>query len=151
MDRFEPAMRFFRRCLGDDWEAKASPQRVTGQGVTELLWPLNAVFRRRLAELERLKYEARFESAADSAIDDIAAAMDLDTIDAAPAGVVRVLLERHRQMLVVAMANEKAGNPVTTLPSGLSREQQTVAVMLTLLRGMTLPWPPGGPTSGKAR
>ncbi len=48
-------------------------------------------------------------------------------------------------MLVVAMANEAAGNPVTYLPSGLSPEQKCIALALLFLRGMTLPWPPGGP------
>ncbi len=72
----------------------------------------------------------------------VAEAMD---IAMAPAGVVCVLLERHKQMLVVAMANEAAGNPVTYLPSGLSPEQKCIALALLFLRGMTLPWPPGGP------
>ncbi len=42
-------------------------------------------------------------------------------------------------MLVVAMANEAAGNPVTYLPSGLSPEQKCIALALLFLRGMTLP------------
>ena len=145
MDSFEAADSFFSRCLGDDWKETAEPLPVSGRKATELLWPLNAVFRRRLAELENVEYEPRFAAAADSAIDDIAVTMDLDTLDAIPTGAARVLLERHRQMLVVAQANEIEGNPITTLPSGLSDEQQTVGLILLRLRGMTLPWPPGGP------
>jgi len=120
--------------------------QLNGRQVAERLWPLNDVFRRRLHEVADLEYDARYTTAADSAIDDMVALGDLEVLGRAPAGVVRVLLERQRQMLVVALANEEAGNPVTTLPSGLSPGQQCVGLVLLLLRGMALPWPPGGPT-----
>jgi len=142
---FEAAMEFFRRCLGDDWEDEAHPVQLSGAEVAELLWPLNEIFRERLGEIERLEYDPRCHAAADSALDEVAASLDLDVLGAAPAGAMRVLLERHKQMICVAMANEAAENPVTTLPSGLSPHEQRIAVMLLLLRSMELPWPVGGP------
>ena len=136
---------FFRRCLGKGWRA-AAPVRLSGEEVTALLWPFNEVFRPRLSEVEQVAYDPRFEAAADSAIDDLAMTMNIEVLGQGPAGLVRVLLERYKQLLVVAQANQRAGTPVvTTLPYGLSPDQQRVGVALLLLRGMQLPWPLGGP------
>ena len=144
---YDVAMAFFRRCLGDDWETDALPVKLYGKEIVDLLWPLNDVFRPRLGKIEAQPYDARFHAAADSALDDMARAEDLGALGAAPAGALRVLLERHRQLVCVAMANEEAGNPITTLPSGLSRDRQRIGIILLLLRSMELPWPPGGPRS----
>ena len=76
----------------------------------------------------------------------LAATMDVNVFSQAPAGVLNVLLERYKQILMVAIANQEAGNPrVTALPSGLSPDQQSIGVALLLLHGMDLLWPPGGP------
>ena len=143
----DETMDFFRLCLGDEWEEDAIPMQLSGQQVTELLWPLNEVFRTRLAEIQDLPYDPALAPAADSILDDVAATLDLDVLGQAPARVMRVLFERHKQMIVVAMANELVDNPVMMVPRGLSTDQQRIAVMLRFLHGMELPWPPGGPGS----
>ena len=146
-DRYAPAEAFFRRCLGEDWQ-KAAPVRLSGDEVVELLWRFNEVFRPRLSEVRQIAYDPTLEAAADGAIDDLARTMDIEVLGQGPAEVVQVLLERHTQLVVVAKANELAGNPIlTTLPYGLSPDQQRVGIALLLLRGMELPWPPGGPRS----
>ena len=145
-DNYAAAEAFFRRCLGEGWRT-AAPVRLSGEEVAALLWPFNEVFRPHLSKVEEVAYDPRFEAAADSAIDDLAITMDIEVLGQGPAGLVRVLLERHKQLLVVAQANHVAGNPVTTLPSGLSPDQQRVGLALLLLRGMQLPWPPDGPGS----
>lgn len=143
--RFEPAKEFFRLCLGEEWQSEATPVKLSGDRVMELLWPLNEVFRPRLPEVESLPYDSTFETEADSVIDDMAVVLDTSVLGQAPANVVRVLLERHKQMLMVATTNRMNGNPVTTLPAGLSATQQRIGLVLLLLRGMELPWPPSGP------
>ena len=146
-DRYTAAEAFFERCLGAGWRT-AAPVGLSGEDVTALLWPFNEVFHPRLSEVERVAYDPRFEAAADGAIDDLATTMDLEVLGRGPAEVVRVLLERHKQLLVVAQANQIAANPVvTTLPFGLSPDQQRVGVALLLLRGLQFPWPPGGSDS----
>ena len=143
-DRYTAAEAFFERCLGADWRA-AALVRMSGEEVAALLWPFNKVFHSRLPEVEQVAYDPRFEAAADNAIDDLATTMDIEVLGQGPAELVRVLLERHKQLLVVAQAGQAAGHPVvTTLPSGLSRDQQRVGVALLLLRGLQLPWPPDG-------
>ena len=146
MKNLAPAMEFFRRCLGEDWES-APMARITSSQVAELLWPLGEVFRPRLAEIRALKYDPKFAAAADSALDDWATNLDITVLAQAPLGVLRVLYERHTQMLLVAMQNEKAGNmALTVLPHGLSADQQPIALALAMLRGMKLPYPPSDPT-----
>lgn len=59
-----------------------------------------------------------------------------------PAGVWRVLMERHLQALVVASANEAAGNSaVMTLPAALPDASISGAAMIYMLHGMKLPFP----------
>jgi len=59
-----------------------------------------------------------------------------------PAGVWRVLMERHLQALVVASANEHAGNSaVMTLPAALPDASIPGAAMIYMLHGMKLPYP----------
>ena len=148
-DNYAAAEAFFQRCLGEGRRA-AAPVRLSGEEVTALLWPFNEVFRPRLSEVEQVAYDPRFDAAADSAIDDLAMTMDIKVLGQGPTELVRVLLERHRQLLVVAQANQRAGTHVfTTLPYGLSPDQQRVGVALLLLRGMQLPWPPSGPGVAK--
>ena len=55
-----------------------------------------------------------------------------------------MLLERHQQWLVVATANEVEGNDIVThLPADLPESHWLPALMLSMLHGMELPWPPG--------
>ena len=146
-DRYTAAEAFFEGCLGADWR-NADPVRLSSEEVAALLWPLNEVFRPRLSAVEQVAYDPRFEAAADGALDELATTMDVEALGQGPAELVRVLVERHKQILVAAQANQVAGNPVvTTLPSGLSPDQQRVGVALLLLRGLRLPWSPDGEDS----
>ncbi len=137
---FEEAMAYFARCLGSDWQS-SPPLSISGWRVIELLWPLNPVFRQHLAEIRSIRYLPRFAAEADAAI---IAAVDRPISEAwaeASPGAWRVLLERHQQMVSVAMANERAGQHVTAMPHGLDEDQQRAALMLLLLLRMKLPFP----------
>ena len=117
-------------------------EKLSGWRVVELLWPLNDMFRARWEKIRHLPYIAGFESHADAAIRAFAEAPGAGTWAALPNGVWRVLLERHQQMIAVALANEAAGNPVISLPAGLSEDDQRIGLMLLFLLEMKLPWPP---------
>ena len=116
---------------------------VTGWRLVELLWPLNDMFRARLSEFAHLPYDADFEAEADEAIRGYAQTPEAGAWRHLSPGAWRVLLERHQQLIVVAMANEHAGNPMLTLP-GLGRMEETAlraGLMLFWLLGMKLPFP----------
>lgn len=148
--RHELAVRFFSRTLGNDWEQTAVPKALSGRDVVETLWALNDRLRKRSSDLHGVKYLAASEPELDSAIEKLAATEDLSALDNLSAGALRVLDERHRQMVKVAIANEFADNDVIiTLPAGLSADQQLVAVILLRFWRMVLPWPPGGPRTGE--
>lgn len=116
-------------------------EKLSGWDVVEILWPLNDMFRPRLREIRSLPYDASFEAAADDAIRAFAETPEAATWKTIPAGAWRVLLERHQQLLVVAMANEAAGNPMTVMPAGLSQQDRLAGLMLLLLLRMKLPFP----------
>jgi hypothetical protein len=103
---------------------------ITGQRYMELMWPLNDVFRIRLHEIGSLTYDASFETEADSAI--AALPENPSAWQAASPGAWRVLLERHVQMLEVALANALIGNPLITFPPGpaLSDDEWRTGLML---------------------
>jgi len=116
-------------------------QPLSGLDVVEALWPLNDMFRARLGEIGRLPYAAAFESEADAAIIAYSKSPDSGPWKTMSLGAWRVLLERHQQMIVVALANERARNPVTSLPPGLDAADRCTALMLLLLLRMKLPFP----------
>ncbi|PKR55507.1 hypothetical protein [Thalassospira marina] len=115
------------------------PKRVEFWTVVEGLWSLNEVFRPHIEAIRTIKYRARSEGAADDAI--------LAFVNFGPAawtdipqGAWRVLLERHMQMIVVASANQAAGE-TTVIPSSLRDDQLTSYLMLFWLLRMKLPFP----------
>jgi hypothetical protein len=117
-------------------------QTITGWRLVELFWPLNDMFRARLRELRSLSYDPAFEAEADAALIAFSERPDAGAWSSISPGAWRVLLERHQQLLEVALLNEAAGNPVTSLPRGLSEDDQRIGIMLLLLLRMTLPFPP---------
>lgn len=134
------ARRYFERVTGHALEL-SRPMPMSGMEVIEALWPLNAVFTPLHARLKTLRYEGCFEADADAAIETDPSA---SAWPALPLGVLRVLLERQQQMLVVAGANQAAGTAaVTFIPHDLPDAHRTAAVALLFLHGMKLPWPPG--------
>lgn len=117
------------------------PVYLSGLQVVEALWPLNEVFRPKLAMIRGLAYDPLFERAADDAIASRALAIPGEEWESLPAGAWRVLLERQQQAIVVALANEKAGNPLMPVPEGFPESARTAAAMLFLLHQMKLPFP----------
>lgn len=117
------------------------PVYLSGGQVAEALWPLNEAFRPKLAMIRSLPYDSTFELQADEAI--VARVFDLAGADweSLPAGAWRVLLERQQQAIAVAMANEKAGNPLMPVPDGFPESARTAAAMLFVLHQMKLPFP----------
>ena len=124
--------------LPDQWGA---PKVLSGMDVVEALWPLNDVFRPQLGSAGQLPYEVRYEAAADAAVENYVR-HGLTAWDTLPAGVWRVLIERHQQALVVACANEAAGNrSFMTVPKTLPDSALQGAAMIYLLHAMKLPYP----------
>jgi len=138
MNKFELMKSYIERATGKDINTMA-PAKLSGWKAVEALWPLNERFRPNIEQIRSLRYEERFEPEADTAIEWLASSGDWGSVSA---GAWRVLLERQQQGILVAIANERVGNPLCTVPSGLTPEQRTVVVALFLLHGMKLPWPP---------
>lgn len=117
------------------------PVYLSGLQVVEALWPLNEVFRPKLAMVRGLPYDPLFEREADEAIASRALGLPGADWDSLPAGAWRVLLERLQQAIVVAAANEAAGNLLMPIPDGFPENARTAAAMLFLLHQMKLPFP----------
>lgn len=137
---FDLATRFFERFLGPLNDIQSVP--VSGWRLVEILWPLNDLFRQYLSRIKIIRYESRFEPEADKAIERFSEKPDPAAWGDISPGAWRVLLERHMQITVVALANEKEGSPITVLPSGLPKDAELPGVMLLMLHQMKLPWPP---------
>jgi hypothetical protein len=123
--------------MPEDW---GRPKPVMGGEMLEALWPLNEVFRAHMRDVGALPYEAQHEQAADKAIErylaeGVAAWREL------PAGVWRVLMERHTQSLVAATVNELAGNPMMSIPVDFPADRLLGVAMIYMLHGMKLPYP----------
>lgn len=115
---------------------------ITGFRYVEIMWPFNDMFRSRLHDIRTVPYSAQYESEADAAITRLAESPDTAWVGVSD-GAWRVLLERHIQMNIVALANEAAGNPLMTLPPGpdLSEDDLRVGLALLWLLKMKLPFP----------
>jgi hypothetical protein len=136
------ATKYFETVMGCSLD-DVSAVPVSGWRVVEILWPLNAIFREHIHCIRSIKYRPEFEQEADKAIDLFAADPCAESWASVSPGAWRVLLERHMQIIMVAIANEAAGNAtITVLPSGLPEESELPGIMLVLLREMTLLWPP---------
>ena len=92
--------------------------------------------------IRTVKYRLKLEKEADKAIELFALNPVAKTWEDLPAGVWRVLLERHAQLTNVVLANDMAENPVTLLPEGLPSSAKLSGLMLLLLHSMKLPFPP---------
>lgn len=134
------AFQYFEEILGKPLQ-NITPIPVTGWEVVEIVWPLNEIFRPFMTRIGTIKYDARYEAAADEAIEKYVRNQSAKTWEKLHGEVWRVLLERHLQLMVVAIANERAGNPVIVFPSGLPASARLGGIMLLLLHGMKLPWP----------
>lgn len=138
----ETAFAYFEKVLGVGWDT-SEPLPVSPERVMELLWPLNEVFRPRYERLKLLPYRQEFETAADAALLQYAKTCSAESWGMLSDGIWRVLLERHHQIMLVAMTNMAAGTPsLTPLPPGLTEEQERTGVMLSFFHQMKLLWPP---------
>ena len=136
---FELFKSFAEHILGKPLDT-VTPVHLSGWQCVEALWPLNDRFFPAIERIRALPYDATFEAEADSAIEQLVTNLQADW-SGVSSGAWRVLLERHQQALVLALANETAGNPLMPIPPGFSSDQTTVAVALFLLHGMKLPFP----------
>ena len=127
--------------LGEPLEAQA-PRHLSGWDAVEALWPLNEVFRPGLARIRSTAYDSTLEVEADAAIKRAVTGSWPPAWGDLSAGAWRVLLERHVQGIAIAIANERVGNHVMSVPAKLTGNDVTLAVMVFLLHAMKLPWPP---------
>ena len=131
---------YFETIMGKPLDA-LRPVQLSGWQVVDILWPLNEVFRSVIHRIRTIKYDKRFESDADQAIETFVRSGDVGVWQDLPGETWRVLLERHAQIVTVALANEMQHNSVTVLPEGLPVHAQLCGIMLLLLHSMTLPFP----------
>jgi len=120
---------------------QATPVYLSGMNVIEYLWPLNDIFRPFIHRIKTFVYNKKAEVEADLAIEAFALKPVATTWEYLPVKVWRVLLERHQQLIMVAMANELANNPLTIIPQGLPKAKILPGLLLSLAHGMTLPYP----------
>lgn len=124
--------------MPNEWGALRT---LSGMNIVEALWPLNDVFRPHLANVGMLPYEPRHEADADFAVESYVINGE-EAWANLPAAVWRILMERHQQALVVACANEAAGNAdFMTIPAALPETAIPGAAMIYMLHGMILPYP----------
>lgn len=124
--------------MPDEWGA---PRMISGMDVVAALWPLNDLFRPHLGDVGALPYEPSSEAAADAAVEGYVVHGPSAWANL-PAKVWRVLMERHQQALVVASANEVAGNSAfMAVPVDLPDASIQGAAMIYMLHGMELPYP----------
>lgn len=124
--------------MPDEW---GKPRMLSGMDIVAALWPLNDLFRPHLADVGALPYEPSSEAAADAAVEGYVV-HGSSAWENLPAKVWRVLMERHQQALVVASANEVAGNSAfMAVPVDLPDASIPGAAMIYMLHGMKLPYP----------
>lgn len=117
------------------------PVPLYGWDFTEAVWPLNERFRPVLERIKSINYDDSFTEEANEAIRRFIN-HDNPSWDDVSAGAWRVLLERQQQSITVAVGHFAVQNkPVTSIPSGLSKDQLTPVVALLLLHNMQLPFP----------
>jgi hypothetical protein len=136
------AFKYFENVMGMPLD-QIQPVPIDGWKLVEILWPLNDLFRPYLSRIRTIKYNRKFEEEADKAIELYVRNQNPRDWNNLAGETWRVLLERHQQLLVVALANEHAGNPsITQIPFGLPHSALLPGIMLLLLHSMELPWPP---------
>lgn len=135
------AQGFFESVMGPLDEI--APQPLSGWEYVEHIWPLNDVFRPHIERIRSVRYRPRYESGADRAVEAFVERPVSETWHDLNAGVWRVLLERHMQMLTVALTNDANGNEhFTFIPAGLPKPCVMPGLMLLWLHSTELPSPP---------
>lgn len=140
MDR-ELLFTYFAKHCGEDWHL-SQPVAQSAWDSVEALWPLNEHFRQNFRAFRALPYNAAHESMADDVLADFAfeGAWGLVSVE-----TWRVILERQQQAIMALPMHEMSGGaPKVYLPPMLPKSAQTGAVILVVLHGMKLPFPPSG-------
>ena len=140
MKNFDLFNAFISKVLGKPIDS-TTPVMLSGWEVVEALWPLNELFRPNIEQIKSISYDPFFEAELDAALEkEVMRDADAESEAFSP-GAWRVFLERQQQAIVLALANEVAGNPVMPIPSELPESARSGAAMLFLLHGMKLPFP----------
>lgn len=138
MDR-EVLFAFFTKHCGPDWPTSA-PVALSAWEAVEALWPLNEHFRPNYHAFCALPYSPAYETQADEALTRFV----LDgTWGLIGVETWRVILERQQQAITALPLHEMSGGrPMVHVPPMLPPAARTGAVILTVLHGMKLPFPP---------
>jgi len=139
MKNIDLAFAYFEHVMGRPLN-DVQPRPLSGSEVAHILWGMNEIFSPRLERIRTVKYESRFESDADIAIELFVEEPVPNTWESLSAGTWRVLLERHQQFMQVALANDLVGHIVTHIPAGLPDSELLPGLMLLLLHSMKLPF-----------
>ena len=137
---------FFTAQLGEGWQERPIVY-LDGEQTIAALWPMFEVFRPHLGQINATAYSSAYEPEADEALAALASG-ELWTAGQPSADAWRVLYERHTQSLVVAAANQAAGNSrLVPVPQALQKAHHTIAAVLFLQWRMALPRAPVEPPS----
>lgn len=104
---------------------------ITGERYLQIMWPLNDMFRARLASIRGIPYDSKFELEADDAIENLVDNPS-DAWSNISDGAWRVLLERHTQMIELAIEHIRIGKHLMTLPPGPGMSDDDLRVGLSL-------------------
>ncbi|PHR52925.1 MAG: hypothetical protein COA47_17430 [Robiginitomaculum sp.] len=138
----EVAELYFEHILGKPLE-ECLPRDVSCKETCAILWQLNDIFRPHIHRIRTLEYFSEKEEEADRAIEVFAFNPVPQAWDNISPGAWRVLLERQQQILVAINVNEIKGREnFTFMPADLPETYLLPGLMLLLLHGMKLPWPP---------
>lgn len=128
---------YVERLLGHSINEE-QPVKLNGDKVSEILWPLNELFRPNLAAIQSLSYETKYEREADSVIAELAFNPQHDLSEMS-AGAWRVFLERHCQTLMLTGLQLQI--PFLSVPSNLPAQARLGFLLLFQYHEMPLPFP----------
>ncbi|MES1936679.1 hypothetical protein C27AD_10026 [Salinisphaera hydrothermalis C27AD] len=115
---------------------------ITPTELGELLWQLEDVFRPYFRIISACPYLPKSERAADDAALNLADAPRPETLFMLAAPTLRVLFERHRQMLTVAGLNSATGSEsIMRMPVNAEPHLRLQIAIAFWLCEMTLPMP----------
>lgn len=137
MKNMELMNQYIERALGHPLDQER-PDKLNGDQVSEILWPLNEIFRPNQAAIQSLPYEARYELEADAAIADYAF-NPMHDLSKLSSGAWRVFMERHYQTLI--LAGLQLETPFLSVPVNLPKQARLGFLLLFQYHEMKLPFP----------
>ncbi|BBR06991.1 TPA: hypothetical protein ACYFH0_001898 [Klebsiella pneumoniae] len=115
------------------------PESIDADTALEYIWPLQDRFRKRLHQLKTVRYRPQYEREADKAIRDYV--LNDASWDDIPLVVLRVLLERYQQSIILCVANTlDKSRPLMHIPANLSPHAKTKFAVAFWLYLMKLPY-----------